>query len=263
MDITLNFQTLLESLFINFGMFAGLFTLLTIQPHFLKNNAPYLQQVIIGLFFGGTAALSIYYNVEIITGVHIDSRVAIISMAGLFFGPLTAFITIIPPILMRLTLNGEVILGIIVIVGTGVGGVLFRSYLSKAKIARPSYKQIAAFALFMPVITVATSLAFIDADHFGKIATTYAPAFILQNFIAIFILGILLSVNDKSITLENDLDEAATLATTASSEKTEFIGMMSHEIRTPMSGVLGFTEILEQTDLDDYAEKHIHASFLI
>tara|TARA_R110002124_G_scaffold64985_1_gene177174 strand:- start:59569 stop:61992 length:2424 start_codon:yes stop_codon:yes gene_type:complete len=252
MDISLNIQTLLESLFINFGMFAGLFTLLTILPNCSRNLPARTQQIIIGLIFGAAAALSIHYNVEIITGVHIDSRVAIISMAGLFFGPLTALVTIIPAILMRLTIDGEVALGIMVIITSALCGVLLRSVLYKTYKTTANLKQIALFALVMPLIIVGVALAFIEVRYFVQIATTYAPAFIIENFIAMFTLGTLLSVNSKNITLENNLDKAATLATTASSEKTEFIGMMSHEIRTPMSGVLGFTEILEQTDLDEY-----------
>jgi signal transduction histidine kinase/DNA-binding response OmpR family regulator len=252
MDITLNFQTLLESLLANFGMFAGLFTLLTILPYFLKNNSALLQQVIIGLIFGAAAALSIFYSVEFVEGVHLDSRVAIISMASLFFGPLTAFITIIPAILMRLTLDGEVTLGIVIILVTALCGVLLRAHIYKNAQLRASLKQIALFALIMPVIIIIITLAFVTSDHTGEIILSCAIAFLAQNFTAIFVLGVLLNVNSKNIALENDLDEAAALATTASNEKTEFIGMMSHEIRTPMSGVLGFTEILEQTDLDDY-----------
>ncbi len=59
--------------------------------------------------------------------------------------------------------------------------------------------------------------------------------------------------------LENARDEALSM----SKAKTEFLARMSHEIRTPMNGVLGMTELLQSTNLDEKQQrfaKTIYAS---
>jgi signal transduction histidine kinase len=50
---------------------------------------------------------------------------------------------------------------------------------------------------------------------------------------------------------ETDLRKAKDLAEEASRAKSEFLANMSHEIRTPMNGVLGMTELLAKSPLDE------------
>ncbi|WP_158279865.1 ATP-binding protein [Coraliomargarita sinensis] len=55
---------------------------------------------------------------------------------------------------------------------------------------------------------------------------------------------------------QDDLRLAKDTANAASVAKGEFLAMMSHEIRTPMNAIIGYTDLLFQSDLDQQQSEH-------
>lgn len=68
--------------------------------------------------------------------------------------------------------------------------------------------------------------------------------------------GFVSDISDR-IELEASLREAAENAKQAAAAKGTFLANMSHEIRTPMNSIIGFTELLLQTDLAPTQRSHL------
>lgn len=64
------------------------------------------------------------------------------------------------------------------------------------------------------------------------------------------LVGVSINIDDRK-EAEANLQTAKQAAEAADRAKSEFISNMSHEIRTPLNGILGFAQLLEQTDLSE------------
>ncbi len=84
------------------------------------------------------------------------------------------------------------------------------------------------------IIPVVQSLVFLTNDH-----GVYTASF-----------GIIRDITEQ-LQAEAELTKAKNVAEQASKVKSEFLANMSHEIRTPLNGIIGMTEVIFDTRLDD------------
>lgn len=77
------------------------------------------------------------------------------------------------------------------------------------------------------------------------------------NRAVIGLVGISIDITESK-KLENELKKAKEQAEIANRAKTEFIANVSHDIRTPLTGVIGLSELLEQTLKNDTDKEKAH-----
>lgn len=71
-----------------------------------------------------------------------------------------------------------------------------------------------------------------------------------------YVIGSAIDLTER-FELERQLKEAKRAADQANSAKSEFLANMSHEIRTPLNGIIGFTDLMLKTKLDDTQQQYL------
>lgn len=103
------------------------------------------------------------------------------------------------------------------------------------------------------IVNSAVSVHLCDNNYFWEI--TKAPVLDKNNEV-IGIAGIGVDVTAHKV-YEDELVEARALAEQANKTKSDFLANMSHEIRTPMNGIMGFVQLLAETNMDEEQKDYV------
>lgn len=126
-------------------------------------------------------------------------------------------------------------------------------YPDEAKAEKKLFSEIGLLSQAMiPIISGKNVLGTLGFDSMAKTKTWQGDEVSLLRTVA----GMIANVLEKQ-NYEQRLLEAKNAAEEANRSKSVFLASMSHEIRTPLNAVIGFTELLKRSAMDDKQQRYL------
>jgi signal transduction histidine kinase len=234
--------------------------LLGFIPRFLKDKS-ISAKLVSGIIFSFAVLVTMSNKFILSTGVVFDARSAVISICGMFAGPVAVTITGITAVIHRIyTGGGGMTMGMCVIISSALIGLLFY-YLrrSKPQLANPLWLYI--FGVIVHINMLFWAITLPREVMLQAYQTITIPVLSILP-LGTFCFGMLLRNQEKQFETEQALQKAYDELETRVMERTEelsranarlqeldklksmFIASMSHELRTPLNSIIGFTGII-------------------
>ena len=167
----------------------------------------YVEQILSGCLFGGICVIGMMLPIEVTPGVIFDPRSVILSMAGLFGGPVVAAISALIAGGYRIWIGGGgVYVGVAVVIACSSLGLAYRYACHKGwfKIGIP---QLLVFGFIVHVVEVLLFTQ-LPADVVSKVMSTIALPLIITFTPATAFLGLLLKDVENRFKTETALVES-------------------------------------------------------
>ena len=169
---------------------------------------PWVGQVFSGLIFGGICVVGMLTPVVLMPGVIFDARSVVLSMAGLFGGPLVAGIAALMAATGRLWLGGAgAEVGLMVIVLCTAMGLVYREGRARGRLGVEPI-PLARFGLLLHTAVIAL-FQLLPAEAVQRINQTLALPYLLTFTPATVVLGLLLHDVEQRMATERALTGTA------------------------------------------------------
>jgi len=219
---------------------------------------------LLGLSFGLVAIVSILGGPSPLTGIFLDGRTVMLTMAGLFGGPIGGAIAAIMASACRIYIGGgETIIAVVTIAMVTTVAVLI-GLLAQRRNGSVGYRDLVAAASAAAALRSLSFILLPDKQMASAAIQIAAAPLAAAIFLGVMITGSLAFIEQRRVQLEKILgdavhraDKARAEAEAANHAKSEFLANMSHELRTPLNAVIGFAEIM---DLETFG-KHSHLKY--
>ena len=168
---------------------------------------PRLGHILSGLLFGGVAVLGMLSPLTLGQGISYDARSVVLSMAGLFGGPVVAGVAVLIAAVWRLWIGGAgVLVGVLVMALSALAGLAYRIARGRERLdVQPL--TLMAFALLLH-LGVLGLFQWLSPVMTPSIMHTLAPPFLLIFTLATALMGILLRDVENRQATEQALAES-------------------------------------------------------
>lgn len=221
-------------------------------------------KILIGILIGAIGIILMLTPWTLVPGVVFDTRTVMLSISGLFFGPIPTVTAMVIDVAFRWYTGGHgIYMGIATIICSGSIGILWRYYRFDML-----HKNINIELLLLGVavhIIMLISIMLLPEHLYSDTFNTLIFPIILVYIPATILLGRLMhhqydhyinrNIKEQLLERERKLNIDLVIAKERAEEsdrlKTSFLANLSHEIRTPLNGILGFVDILQNPSISN------------